>query len=387
MASLQKWPDRWEPIRELRPMGTAQVYECRGRTGEPALLLFSNEADKLARVRDAHARVHTPHVARVIESAIDDGYLAFACDAITDLEAMIGAAVDAGVQAPYPVGIAFNEMMMDTVEAAHAAEGGPLCLGELAWSNVLIGPAGHCWVFGFGYNFALRSQAGTLRHVSGLCQAPDVLLGMRPSPASDVYVLHASLRRLLPYLQVLDILIGAVGGARPELRVLRAALVALDNDAQATDPVARPQSVAALRARYREIRKIAGEMPDPDDAAMRAFFGALAQRTLDPDSSSRLLVNVDTRCVKVPGLGDVDLSRHRVLWRILLRLLEERRALPGRAVELGALREAAWPGERMLPEAARARVYVAISSLRKLGLRDVIVKRDDGYLVSPEVDV
>jgi hypothetical protein len=381
-----EWPAGWEKKRELRPMGTARAFSCRDANGEAALLLFSEREDELARVRQAHDAIDTPHVAKVIEAG--DGWLAFRCDAITDFEAIIATGMESGLEVPYPIGIAFNEMMMDTIEAAHRAPSGPYCLGELAWSNILIGPTGHSWIFGFGHDFALRRPAGgAMNFVAGLVQAPEVLLGMKPSPASDVYLIHASLRRLLPYLKILDVLTAAaIGGGRPELRPLRAALIALDEDAQATDPALRPQDVASLRARYREIRRLAKTMPEADDAGLRALVASIAQKSISL-SGTRLLVDAESRRVHVPGLAEIDLSRRNVLWRIVMRLVEERRQLPGRAVELDRLQEAAWPGERMLPEAARARVYVAISNLRKLGLGDIIQKRDDGYLVPPEIDI
>ena len=47
--------------------------------------------------------------------------------------------------------------------------------------------------------------------------------------------------------------------------------------------------------------------------------------------------------------------------------------------------EAGWPGERTLPEAGANRVYSAVRDLRKLGLRDVLVRADDGYRLDPRV--
>jgi len=51
------------------------------------------------------------------------------------------------------------------------------------------------------------------------------------------------------------------------------------------------------------------------------------------------------------------------------------------------LLEKGWPGERVHPEAGADRVYMALSTLRKLGLREVLVSRDDGYLLDPRVPV
>ena len=49
--------------------------------------------------------------------------------------------------------------------------------------------------------------------------------------------------------------------------------------------------------------------------------------------------------------------------------------------------EAGWPGEKMQHEAATLRVYTTIRRLRGLGLGDVLVTRDEGYLLDPEVAV
>ena len=41
----------------------------------------------------------------------------------------------------------------------------------------------------------------------------------------------------------------------------------------------------------------------------------------------------------------------------------------------------------MLSEAAASRAYVALNRLRALGLREVISRRDDGYLLDPAFEV
>jgi hypothetical protein len=70
---------------------------------------------------------------------------------------------------------------------------------------------------------------------------------------------------------------------------------------------------------------------------------------------------------------------------MLLALAEARRDRPGDAIDVEALLEAAWPGENPLPEAGINRVYVAISTLRKLGLSDVLQRWDGGYRLDPNV--
>ncbi len=71
--------------------------------------------------------------------------------------------------------------------------------------------------------------------------------------------------------------------------------------------------------------------------------------------------------------------------RVFEGLLAERLDVPGEPLDLDALLAAGWPGERVLPEAASNRVYVAIATLRKLGLRSVLLSRELGCLLDPDV--
>ncbi len=84
-----------------------------------------------------------------------------------------------------------------------------------------------------------------------------------------------------------------------------------------------------------------------------------------------------------PGEARVDLSRRRAMRQILVQLVRHRLDSPGRGLELDALQEAGWPGQRLHPEAGRARVYTAVRSLRRLGLDGLLITRDDGYLLDP----
>ncbi|HEY0840920.1 MAG TPA: tetratricopeptide repeat protein [Vulgatibacter sp.] len=89
-------------------------------------------------------------------------------------------------------------------------------------------------------------------------------------------------------------------------------------------------------------------------------------------------------------LGDgarVDLGSRGPLRRILVALAEQRRIGPGVGLGIPALVEVAWPGERILPQAAANRVYSAIRALRRMGLGDELLRHDDGYLLSPSLSV
>jgi predicted ATPase len=105
-----------------------------------------------------------------------------------------------------------------------------------------------------------------------------------------------------------------------------------------------------------------------------------------PDPGA-LLVARTGRWLRAPGgpPEGVDLGRRLGLSRVLRRLAEERDARPDAALGVDALLAAGWPGEQIRPEAGAMRVWNAIAELRKLGLREVLLRRGDGYLLDPAV--
>jgi len=86
-----------------------------------------------------------------------------------------------------------------------------------------------------------------------------------------------------------------------------------------------------------------------------------------------------------PHGARVEIHRRRVVRRLLRRLVDERAAAPGNVVTVRALVRAAWPGQQFVADSAANRVYVAISSLRKLGLEEVIVTTSGGYRLDPHI--
>ncbi len=89
-------------------------------------------------------------------------------------------------------------------------------------------------------------------------------------------------------------------------------------------------------------------------------------------------------------IGDaawVDLARRPTLRRIFERLVDNRVTQVDRRFTLDALFAIGWPGERIDPTASANRVYVAIATLRKLGLGDLLEHGPSGYRLSPSLTV
>jgi predicted ATPase len=85
--------------------------------------------------------------------------------------------------------------------------------------------------------------------------------------------------------------------------------------------------------------------------------------------------------------GRVSLQKRKSLRLLVKRLLEERDRIPGEAVSLDTLFSSGWPGERVSQDSSRSRLYMALCTLRNMGLRDVLVRQDNGYLIDPKVNV
>jgi predicted ATPase/Tfp pilus assembly protein PilF len=114
----------------------------------------------------------------------------------------------------------------------------------------------------------------------------------------------------------------------------------------------------------------------------RAALGAPAE-----DGDGSLLVAPDARFVRPPKGTWQDLRNRVPARRLLMVLLASQRDTPGATVSLDALRESAWPGERMQARAAANRIHVALNQLRNAGLRDAIQRAEGGYRLDPAIVV
>ncbi len=107
----------------------------------------------------------------------------------------------------------------------------------------------------------------------------------------------------------------------------------------------------------------------------RAIRGALAAT-----SNNDVTIAEDASAFRVRE-ELVSLARRPVIRRLLAALVTKQ------VVAADALIAAGWPGERTRRAAARNRLYVALNELRKLGLKDVILRSDEGWYLDPTVAV
>ncbi len=108
-------------------------------------------------------------------------------------------------------------------------------------------------------------------------------------------------------------------------------------------------------------------------------------RGAEPANPGALLIAAGARWFCPPGGTWQDFRRRAAIRRLLFALAEARRTSPGVALSVERLIEAGWPGQKIDHQASKNRLYVALATLRSLGLREALASRDDGYLLDPRV--
>jgi predicted ATPase len=109
-----------------------------------------------------------------------------------------------------------------------------------------------------------------------------------------------------------------------------------------------------------------------------------ASRARTPPADE-LVIAADGSWLRTPSGETAKFAQGGALRGILRKLGQDRIRYPGRPMTLGALVRAGWPGESILPAAAKNRLHVTIARLRRAGLEGVLVHDDDGYLLDPAV--
>ncbi|MFK7990795.1 MAG: hypothetical protein AB8I08_32545 [Sandaracinaceae bacterium] len=103
--------------------------------------------------------------------------------------------------------------------------------------------------------------------------------------------------------------------------------------------------------------------------------------------ADRLCIDAGRRRVWMDGRVETRFVKGSAEWRILLALAAHRASDAPGALTSATLLESGWPGARLTPSSARNRLHVALSALRKRGLRDVLIRHPDGYALSRLVSV
>ena len=146
-------------------------------------------------------------------------------------------------------------------------------------------------------------------------------------------------------------------------------------------------AVAQAEAAARAVAKAHEKAEDPETRlALRLLDTALARLT--PQAANAVMeVGPECRWFRPPQGERYDFKRGKAVRLMLEALVQRRMEAPGQVLTVEQLFERGWPGEKALPEAAANRVYVNLSRLKDMGLRQHLSRRDDGYLLEPSLEV
>ncbi|MBX3230076.1 MAG: hypothetical protein KIT84_25420 [Labilithrix sp.] len=105
------------------------------------------------------------------------------------------------------------------------------------------------------------------------------------------------------------------------------------------------------------------------------------------DTQDQLVIAAGAEWFKLPGQPMVVLETRIPLRRLLLALGELKMRTPNAVLPVTAAFEAGWPGERATPTAAAMRVYTAVHTLRRMGLKGLLIRRRRGYVLDCAVQI
>jgi hypothetical protein len=346
-------------VRKLATSGEIEWHIAIAPGGQACLLVRGAKAS-LARIAEAHLRVASPVCPKPWAHDLDAGapWVAFDCDPVGTFEEVSARWPKRSL--PYGEAIVVTHTLGVLLRAAH--ESG-ICLGALAPAQVLVDRSGALKVLGLGFDEATWSERAV--------RAPTVAMGHPPTPSSDVHTALLFLRAHIPWVAdvppaLARILSGAPGPVeRAFARVLFAILT----------QTGKVDGASGLR-QVERFWSLVGAAPDHHAMGqrLRETFGGVVPR---------VDLGRDFSWLSVDGGPRHDLLRREPVRRVLRALV----AAGGDPVPVDRLVASAWPGEALVGSSGADRLYVAISTLRKLDLRSAIAREPSGYALRAEIVV
>ncbi|WP_437738646.1 hypothetical protein [Sorangium sp. So ce1335] len=318
-----------------------------------------------AEIERVHALLDHPLIPKVAARGVADGtpYIELACDAVIDGVDLTSLLNDAGWKVPPRIAAGLVASLREAMQAAHAVidpkHRRPVCIGRVSCADILFSREGRFYLVGYGRNSPLE-RAGEQQIDRVLeFQAPEVAAGGEPTPAGDELAL-ALLARSLRHAAVQ----GSAASARRRARADEADLLHhLAPCSEAPDPEGFASLVASL---------LAGRpLPLAAEAA--------------PACPPTLVLGCEVRWIAAKD--GVKHTLGHALSRIVTALVDRHDEAPDASLSLQDLLEAGWPGERPVADAGANRVYVALTQLRRMGLRDIIERNEHGYRLAPRAVV
>jgi hypothetical protein len=330
---------------------------------------------RLKRMALAHRIAGYGLVPRVVEVGESEGvpFVAFDARAEADFQTIMDAIVVSSTLWPYAKAIAWIEQMFAVLGTARDCSS---WFTGLSWANIVVTPEGDLRFIGLGDNVLAYDDDGHPRRSLPVFSAPEVVAGAPGSPAGDLHAFALATRTLLMHVDFPASVVRTEAdcGVHPELVDL---YKWISLNVLAPPPQRRAMLVDAWE-RERRAWRLLDVRPDRDG------FRALMRR-LAFESVRRLVVDPDGVHIVVPSGKRRSLRNHRSLRRIMAALVNRHRAGPDQVLPLEELVAAGWPGEKLRRDDMANRAYLALSSLRRLGLDEVVERHDGGWRLSPRV--
>ncbi|MDC0676522.1 hypothetical protein [Sorangium atrum] len=401
--SRSRWLGRYENPRSIRRRdGLHVVAAARAGDAAPCVVIVPGPAASAARantvfaeIERVHALLDHPLIPKVAARGVADGmpYIELACDAVIDGADLTGLLSDAGWKVPPGSAAGLVASLRRAMQAAHAVidpkHGRPVCIGRVSCADVLFSREGRWYLVGYGRNAPLERAGEQQSHRVLEFQAPEVAAGGEPSPAGDELALSLLARSLCHAVQ------GSAASARGVDRSIRA----MDLDSPGQLERRAPGAPAHARRGAEEADAAAdllhhlapcSEAPDPEGfASLVASLLAGRPLPLDEQAAPACPPTLVLGC-EVRWIAAKDGVKHTLghaLSRIVTALVDRHDEAPDASLSLQDLLEAGWPGERPVADAGANRVYVALTQLRRMGLRDVIERNEHGYRLAPRAVV
>lgn len=330
----------------------------------------------------AHRAIDARHVARVLSADLDGAmpHAVFDVDAVADGEEVV-ARLSARGRIPFAAAIGFIDAYVSSLARAHDTRhpttGTACCLAAVGWGAFVFDATGDFALLGFGSPLGLDVFPPS----PGAFVAPEVGAGAAATPGADVLafaLLHRSSLGLVALPERLESALFSLP-APSDLHLV--AWLARTNRRLFVGPASKRPSVTEALDLLRRSWKRLGVEPEPDR------FRSLAATTLRDPLATTLHVAGDAAWFAIADGERRSLARRAPLRRVLAALVRSSEVEPMRALSVGELFLAGWPGERIRSGSSAGRVYVAVSTLRRFGLADVIERFEDGYRLSPTVNV
>ncbi len=323
-------------------------------------------------------------IARLVETSDAAARVELECDGEATLDAILGAMHASGTKVAHARGVALTAGLLAMLARIQDLPDAPR-LTAFGPDNIVVDAAGNFHIVGFGDNVLAADANGRPHFARGIVAAPEVAVGHPATHGSDLLAITLFVRAMIPYTDFPPYGARVFGNAPISARETEAAQLFLWSALAivASMPERRPTAQEALD-RARRAWQLVGIAPD--SRGFQAFLASVLSTLPDVAPPVRtLFIRRDGSRGRFPDGRSIELSSRRPLQRIVSALCAARSE--DKALSRADLIQRGWPGEGISEEAAAARLYVALSELRKLGFESIIQRFDAGWRIAPDVRV